>query len=110
MQTGSRMPFDATSTLRRLDASGSTYHYYSLAAAESAGLEGAARLPYTLKIVLENLIRQQAEGTASEDDVKAVLDWLRERTSQREIGLKPARVLMPDSSGVPLLGDMAAMR
>jgi aconitate hydratase len=104
------MPFDATSTLRRLDASGSTYHYYSLAAAERAGLRGASRLPYTLKIVLENLIRQQAEGTASRDDVQAVIDWLRSRSSDREIGLKPARVLMPDSSGVPLLGDMAAMR
>ena len=104
------MSFDAIATLRRIDAGGNAYHYYSLAAAEQAGLSGASRLPYTLKIVLENLIRQQAEGTASREDVLAVIAWLRSRTSEREIGFKPARVLMPDSSGVPLLGDMAAMR
>ncbi|HEX6007200.1 MAG TPA: aconitase family protein, partial [Burkholderiales bacterium] len=104
------MPFDAHAALRPFDVGGDLYHYYSLAAAEDAGLRGAARLPYTLKIVLENLVRQHAEGSATSDDVLAVVDWLRHRTSDREIGFKPARVLMPDSSGVPLLGDMAAMR
>jgi len=104
------MSFDASSTLRQVDIGGTTIHYYSLPVAEKAGLAGVSRLPYTLKIVLENLIRQQAEGSATSDDVLALIDWLRERTSEREIGFKPARVLMPDSSGVPLLGDMAAMR
>jgi aconitate hydratase len=104
------MPFDARRTLRELKINGASYAYYSLPAAEASGLSGVARLPYTLKIVLENLIRQQAEGTARSEDVAAVLDWLQARASEREIGFKPARVLMPDSSGVPLLGDMAAMR
>ncbi len=104
------MQFDGKATLREIKINGASYEYYSLPAAEAAGLSGVARLPYTLKIVLENLIRQQAEGTAGSEDVLAVLDWLRDRTSEREIGFKPARVLMPDSSGIPLLGDMAAMR
>ncbi|HJQ63043.1 MAG TPA: aconitate hydratase AcnA [Burkholderiales bacterium] len=104
------MNFDASRTLRRIEHAGAACDYYSLSAAEGAGLRGVARLPYTLKIVLENLIRQQAEGTASCEDVLAVVEWLQARTSEREIGFKPARVLMPDSSGVPLLGDMAAMR
>jgi len=104
------MSFDARRTLRELKISGTSYAYYSVPAAEASGLSGVARLPYTLKIVLENLIRQQDEGTAQSEDVVAVLDWLQNRASEREIGFKPARVLMPDSSGVPLLGDMAAMR
>ncbi len=104
------MQFDGKRALRELEINGTKYDYYSLPAAEAAGLFGVARLPYTLKIVLENLIRQQAEGTASSEDVFAVVEWLRGRTSEREIGFKPARVLMPDSSGIPLLGDMAAMR
>ncbi|OGA49890.1 MAG: aconitate hydratase 1 [Betaproteobacteria bacterium RIFCSPLOWO2_12_FULL_62_58] len=104
------MQFDGNTALRELKLDGASYDYFSLPAAEAAGLSGVARLPYTLKIVLENLIRQQAEGTAGSEDALAVLDWLRSRTSEREIGFKPARVLMPDSSGIPLLGDMAAMR
>jgi aconitate hydratase len=104
------MQFNGKRALRELEINGASYDYYSLPAAEAAGLSGVVRLPYTLKIVLENLIRQQAEGTASSEDVFAVVEWLRGRTSEREIGFKPARVLMPDSSGIPLLGDMAAMR
>ena len=77
------MQFDGKRTLREIKINGASYDYYSLPAAEAAGLSGAARLPYTLKIVLENLIRQQAEGTAGSEDVLAVLDWLRSRTPKR---------------------------
>ncbi|MGZ8156893.1 MAG: aconitate hydratase AcnA, partial [Burkholderiales bacterium] len=104
------MDFEGKRTRARLEVSGETYDYYSLDAAEAAGLPGIARLPYTLKIVLENQIRQQANGQAASEDVIAVAEWLRKRSSDLEIGLRPARVLMPDSSGIPLLGDMAAMR
>ncbi len=97
-------------TRRELRVNGAAYDYYSLAAAEAIGLNGVARLPYTLKVVLENLLRQHAEGTATTDDVAAVTDWLKKRSSEREIGFKPTRVLMVDSSGIPLMGDMAAMR
>jgi len=94
----------------QLEAGGKRYGYYSLAAAEAAGLHGIGRLPYTLKVLLENLLRQHDQGTASAADIEALADWLDARGSSREIGFKPARVMMVDSSGIPLLGDMAAMR
>ena len=97
-------------TLRELDVNGKRFHYYSLAAAEEMGVAEIARLPYTLKVVLENLLRSHAEGTATTQDIAAVAGWLKTRGSAREIGFKPTRVLMVDSSGIPLLGDMAAMR
>ena len=93
-----------------LEAGGRRYGYYSLAAAEAAGLAGIGRLPYTLKVMLENQLRQHAQGTADAADVRAVAGWLDTRSSTHEIGFKPARVMMVDSSGIPLLGDMAAMR
>ena len=104
------MSFDSSKTLRKLSVGPREYDYYSLRAAEALGLPEIARLPYTLKVVLENLLRQHAEGTAAANDVAAVARWLETRSSDREIGFKPARVLMVDSSGIPLLGDMAAMR
>src|SRR4051812_2742447 len=96
--------FDSSRTLRQLAVGANTYDYYSLTAAGDAGLGSVARLPYTLKVVLENLLRQHTEGTATADDVLAVAQWLDTRSSDREIGFKPARVLMVDSSGIPLLG------
>jgi len=96
--------------LRELSLNGERYDYYSLAAVGEMGLPGIARLPYTLKVVLENMLRQNAEGTASPEDIAAVAGWLETRGSAQEIGFKPTRVLMVDSSGIPLMGDMAAMR
>jgi aconitate hydratase len=104
------MEFDSNETRRTLDVGGRHYDYFSLAAAEAMGYPGIARLPYTLKIVLENLMRQNAQGTASADDVATLVDWHQDRGSGREIGFRPARVLMPESSGITLLGDLAAMR
>src|SRR3954469_17521991 len=101
---------DGARTRRELPVNGKAYDYFSLPAAEAMGLAGVARLPYTLKVVLENLLRQNAEGTATTADIKAVTAWLGKRNSEREIGFKPTRVLMVDSSGIPLMGDMAAMR
>jgi len=102
--------FDSSQTLRELTVDGKLYHAYSLPAAEDAGLGRVTRLPYTLKVMLENLLRQHAAGTAMDADVYALADWLTTRGSEREIGFKPTRVMMPDSSGIPLVGDMAAMR
>ncbi|MBI2226503.1 MAG: aconitate hydratase AcnA, partial [Betaproteobacteria bacterium] len=102
--------FDSSQTLRDLTVDGKLYHAYSLPAAEDAGLGRVTRLPYTLKVMLENLLRQHAAGTAMDADVCALADWLTTRGSEREIGFKPTRVMMPDSSGIPLVGDMAAMR
>jgi len=89
---------------------GIEYHYYSLPAAEKAGLTDLSRLPFTLKILLENLLRHLDGHTVTVDDVKAIIDWLKHKTSDREIAYRPARVLMQDFTGVPAIVDLAAMR
>jgi len=95
---------------RNLEVNGKTYAYYSLRAAEQAGLTGLSRLPVTLKILLENLLRHEDESTVTVSDIKAVIDWLKTKTSDREIAYRPARVLMQDFTGVPAVVDLAAMR
>jgi len=97
-------------TRRELRVGGAVFDYYSLAAAEALGLAGVARLPCSLKVVLENVLRQHAEGRSDGGDIAAVAGWLASRRAEREIAFRFTRVLMPDSSGVPLLGDLAAMR
>ena len=71
--------FDSSQTLRELTVDGKLYHAYSLPAAEDAGLGRVTRLPYTLKVMLENLLRQHAAGTAMDADVCALADWLTTR-------------------------------
>ena len=102
-------------TRRTLQVGDRQYDYFSLAAAQAAGLDGIERLPFVLKVVLENLLRQQALGQATGDDLAGFAAWLRARNRGRaapdcEIGFRPARMMMPDSSGITLLGDLAAMR
>jgi aconitate hydratase len=85
------------------------YTYYSLPeAAKSLG--DISRLPYSLKVLLENMLRYEDDRTVSADDVKAVADWLQTQSSSREIAYRPARVLMQDFTGVPAVVDLAAMR
>lgn len=98
------------STQQTLAVNGRKYHYYSLPAAEQAGLHGLSRLPFTLKILLENLLRHLDGHTVTLDDIKAIVDWLKLKTSNREIAYRPARVLMQDFTGVPAIVDLAAMR
>ena len=101
------MSIDGRATRRSLNQELS---YYSLEAAEALGLAGVSRLPCSLKVVLENVLRQHAEGRSDGADIAAVAGWLATRRAEREIAFRFTRVLMPDSSGVPLLGDLAAMR
>src|SRR5450432_1876673 len=89
---------------------GKTYVYFSLAAAEKNGLSGISRLPYSLKVLLENLLRNEDGKTVSAADIKAVAGWLTKKRSDREIAFRPARVLMQDLTGVPAVVDLAAMR
>jgi aconitate hydratase len=89
---------------------GKTYVYFSLPAAEKNGLKGISRLPYSLKILLENLLRHEDGKTVTADDVRAVAGWLEKRSSDLEIAFRPARVLMQDLTGVPAVVDLAAMR
>ena len=104
------MTIDSRATRRVCSAGGKEFGYYSIAAAEQLGLAGVTRLPCSLKVVLENLLRQHAEGRSDGGDLDAVAGWLKSRRAEREIAFRFTRVLMPDSSGIPLLGDLAAMR
>src|SRR5881394_399239 len=104
------MSIDGCATRRELRVGDAAFDYYSIAAAEQLGLAGVSRLPFSLKVVLENVLRQHAEGRSDGADIAAVAGWLASRRAEREIAFRFTRVLMPDSSGVPLLGDLAAMR
>jgi len=101
---------DSFKSRRTLTAAGRTYVYYSLAAAEKNGLPDISRLPYSLKVLLENLLRYEDGKTVTADDIKAVAGWLKKKRSDREIAFRPARVLMQDLTGVPAVVDLAAMR
>ena len=101
---------DSFKSRRTMTVAGKTYTYFSLAAAEKNGLKGVSRLPYSLKVLLENLLRHEDGKTVTAEDVKAVVGWLKTKTSDREIAFRPARVLMQDLTGVPAVVDLAAMR
>ncbi|MEI9997092.1 MAG: aconitate hydratase AcnA [Rhizomicrobium sp.] len=101
---------DSFKSRRTMTVGGKTYAYFSLAAAEKNGLKGASRLPYSLKVLLENLLRYEDGKTVTADDIRAVVGWLEKKSSDREIAFRPARVLMQDLTGVPAVVDLAAMR
>ena len=106
------MKLESARTRRTLQVGNRSYDYYSVPTAQALGLHGVARLPFCLKVVLENLLRQHAERLSDGSDLRAIEQWLQShgRSIGCEIGFRPARVLMPDSSGIPLMGDLAAMR
>jgi aconitate hydratase len=100
---------DTLGTRATLDVNGKQYDYYSLAAAaEKFG--DISRLPFSMKVLLENLLRFEDGKTVTTEDVQAIVDWQQEQRSNREIQYRPARVLMQDFTGVPCVVDLAAMR
>ncbi|PLR63193.1 MULTISPECIES: aconitate hydratase AcnA [Pseudomonas] len=100
---------DSLRTLKTLQIDDKTYHYFSLPeAAKSLG--DLDKLPMSLKVLLENLLRWEDDKTVTGADLKAIAAWLKERQSDREIQYRPARVLMQDFTGVPAVVDLAAMR
>jgi aconitate hydratase len=102
---------DSLNTRRDLVVGDKTYTYYSLRAAEAAGLSGIARLPVSMKVLLENLLRNEDAVSVGGDDLKALAAWLENKGSvEHEISFRPARVLMQDFTGVPAVVDLAAMR
>ena len=100
---------DSLKTLNTLQVDDKTYHYFSLTDAAST-LGDLQRLPMSLKVLLENLLRWEDGKTVTVADLKALADWLGNRRSDREIQYRPARVLMQDFTGVPAVVDLAAMR
>ncbi|MEL6598176.1 MAG: aconitate hydratase AcnA [Pseudomonadota bacterium] len=102
---------DSANTRRELTAGGSTVAYYSISAAEKAGLGDFSKLPAALKVVLENMLRFEDGKTVTTDDIKAFSEWAEKGgKNPREIAYRPARVLMQDFTGVPAVVDLAAMR
>ncbi|MGO2451838.1 aconitate hydratase AcnA [Pseudomonas taetrolens] len=100
---------DSLNTLSTLKVDDKTYHYFSLPEAAKT-LGDLSKLPMSLKVLLENLLRWQDNKTVTEPDLKALAAWLKDRRSDREIQYRPARVLMQDFTGVPAVVDLAAMR
>ncbi|KQW65958.1 aconitate hydratase [Phenylobacterium sp. Root77] len=102
---------DSLKSRRELVVGDKTYVYYSLRAAEEAGLSNVARLPVSMKVLLENLLRNEDGTTVGPDDLKALAAWIDNKGSvEHEISFRPARVLMQDFTGVPAVVDLAAMR
>ena len=101
---------DSLKTRRTLQVGDKSYDYFSLPAAAAAGLGDISRLPFSLKVLLENLLRFEDGKSVTVDDIKAMAAWLEARRSEREIAYRPARVLMQDLTGVPAVVDLASMR
>ncbi|MBQ8102306.1 MAG: aconitate hydratase AcnA [Afipia sp.] len=87
-----------------------TYVYYSLPTAEKNGLKGISKLPYSMKVLLENLLRNEDGRSVKKEDIVAFSKWAKTRKLEHEISFRPARVLMQDFTGVPAVVDLAAMR
>ena len=101
---------DSFKSRKTLKVGAKTYVYYSLPAAEKNGLKGISRLPFSMKVLLENLLRNEDGRTVKKEDIAAVAKWMKTRKLEHEIAFRPARVLMQDFTGVPAVVDLAAMR
>jgi aconitate hydratase len=110
METSDMTSLDSFRCCKTLQVGSKTYAYFSLPTAERNGLKGISRLPFSMKVLLENLLRNEDGRTVTKDDIKAFAEWLKNKTSDHEFAFRPARVLMQDFTGVPAVVDLAAMR
>src|SRR5439155_16694476 len=101
---------DSFRCCKPLKVGSKTYAYYSLPSAEKNGLKSISRLPFSMKVPLENLLRNEDGRSITKEDIQAGAQKLKTKTSEREIAFPPARVLMQDFTGVPAVVDLAAMR
>ena len=97
-------------SLTELKVDNKNYKYYSLKIAEDNGLNGISKLPKSLKVLLENLLRYEDDLSVTKNQIEAIKDWLKEKKSNTEIAYRPARVLLQDYTGIPAVADLAAMR
>ena len=97
-------------SLKSITINGKDYKYYSLSEAEKNGLDGISKLPKSLKVLLENLLRYEDELTVTKNQIEAIKNWLSNKKSSTEIAYRPARVLLQDYTGIPAVADLAAMR
>ena len=97
-------------SLKKLKVGQKTYNIFSLKKAEENGLNGISKLPKSLKVLLENLLRFEDNHTVGKEQILAIKNWLKNKKSNSEIAYRPARVLMQDYTGIPAIADLAAMR
>ena len=107
MKPGSKNSYNS---LTNIKINGKNYKFYSLARAETNGLKDISKLPKSLKVLLENLLRYEDELSVTKSQIEAVKDWLENKKSKTEIAYRPARVLLQDYTGIPAVADLAAMR
>ena len=107
MKPGNKNSFNA---LKSILIDGVNYKYYSIKEAEKNGLIGISKLPKSIKILLENLLRYEDDTTVNKKQIEAIKDWLINKKSSTEIAYRPTRVLLQDYTGIPAVADLAAMR
>ena len=97
-------------SLKTININNSNYKYYSLPEAEKNGLDGISKLPKSLKVLLENLLRYEDDLSVNRNQIDSIKNWLKTKRSNTEIAYRPARVLLQDYTGIPAVADLAAMR
>ena len=107
MKPGNKNSYNS---LKTININSSEYKYYSLAEAEKNGLDGISKLPKSLKVLLENLLRYEDDLSVTKSQIEAIKEWLKTKKSSTEIAYRPARVLLQDYTGIPAVADLAAMR
>ena len=107
MKPGTKNSFKSLTTI---NINKNDYHYYSFNLAEKNGLDGISKLPKSLKVLLENLLRYEDSKSVTRSQILALQDWLKNKKSDTEIAYRPARVLLQDYTGIPAVADLAAMR
>jgi len=101
---------DSFKSLKKLKVDNKIYNIFSLNEAEKNGLEGISKLPKSIKVLLENLLRFEDEKSVKKEQILSIKSWLNKKNSKTEIAFRPARVLMQDYTGIPAVADLAAMR
>ena len=107
------MKFNSKNSFKSFDtisSSGKDYKIFNLKNAEKNGLEDISKLPKSLKVLLENLLRYEDGLTVDKKQILAIKDWLKNKKSNTEIAYRPARTLLQDYTGIPAIADLAAMR
>jgi len=107
MKIGKKNSYNSLKTIKIDDKN---YKYYSLIEAEKNGLDGISKLPKSLKVILENLLRYEDDNTVTKRQINEIKNWLQNKKSGTEIAYRPARVLLQDYTGIPAIADLAAMR
>ena len=107
------MKFNSKNSFKSLDnisSLGKDYKIFNLNKAEKNGLDGISKLPKSLKVLLENLLRYEDDLTVDKKQILAIKEWLKNKKSNTEIAYRPARTLLQDYTGIPAIADLAAMR